>query len=94
MTPMVAGVAPASRTICSSDNAVVTPSGFDERNVSTPESLVALGEYAMKNPVFAQIVGTPSVDLPGAGTVVNTNGMLADPAWSASRPERSSDGTC
>ena len=57
---------------------VVTPSGFDERNVSTPESLVALGEYAMKNPVFAQIVGTKSVDLPGAGTVENTNGMLAD----------------
>ena len=32
----------------------------------------------MRNPVFAGIVGTPSVDLPGAGTVVNTNGMLAD----------------
>ncbi|MCK2034668.1 D-alanyl-D-alanine carboxypeptidase [Microbacterium sp. SSW1-49] len=58
---------------------VVTPSGFDERNVSTPEALVALGEYAMKNPVFAQIVGTKSVDLPGAGTVENTNGMLVDP---------------
>lgn len=58
---------------------VVTPSGFDERNVSTPEALVALGERAMQNPVFAEIVGTKSVDLPGAGTVVNTNGMLDDP---------------
>ncbi|QNA93753.1 D-alanyl-D-alanine carboxypeptidase [Microbacterium sp. Se63.02b] len=58
---------------------VVTPSGFDERNVSTPEALIALGELAMQNPVFAQIVGTTSVDLPGAGTVVNTNGMLVDP---------------
>lgn len=58
---------------------VVTPSGFDERDVATPEALVALGEYAMRNPVFAEIVGTPSVDLPGAGTVTNTNGMLADP---------------
>lgn len=58
---------------------VVTPSGFDERNVSTPEALIALGELAMKNPVFAEIVGTPSVELPGAGTVVNTNRMLADP---------------
>ncbi|WEK61104.1 MAG: D-alanyl-D-alanine carboxypeptidase [Candidatus Microbacterium colombiense] len=57
---------------------VVTPSGFDERNVATPAALVALGEYAMNNPVFAQIVGTKSVDLPGAGTVTNTNGMLAD----------------
>lgn len=58
---------------------VVTPSGFDERNVATPEALVALGERAMQNPVFAEIVGTKSVDLPGAGTVVNTNGMLDDP---------------
>lgn len=58
---------------------IMSPSGFDERNVATPEALVALGEYAMKNPVFAEIVGTPSVTLPGAGTVENTNGMLADP---------------
>lgn len=58
---------------------VVTPSGFDERNVATPEALIALGERAMQNPVFAEIVGTRSVDLPGAGTVVNTNGMLDDP---------------
>jgi D-alanyl-D-alanine carboxypeptidase (penicillin-binding protein 5/6) len=58
---------------------VVNPSGFDERNVATPEALIKLGEWAMKNPVFAEIVGTPSVDLPGAGTVVNTNGMLVDP---------------
>ncbi|MFF1539316.1 D-alanyl-D-alanine carboxypeptidase family protein [Microbacterium sp. NPDC058269] len=58
---------------------VVTPSGFDARNVATPEALVALGERAMQNPVFAEIVGTKSVDLPGAGTVVNTNAMLDDP---------------
>ncbi|MEV7800794.1 D-alanyl-D-alanine carboxypeptidase [Microbacterium foliorum] len=61
------------------DITIVTPSGFDDRNRATPESLVALAELAMQNPVFAGIVGTPSVDLPGAGTVVNTNGMLADP---------------
>lgn len=58
---------------------IITPSGFDARNTATPEALVALAELAMRNPVFAGIVGTPSVDLPGAGTVVNTNGMLADP---------------
>lgn len=59
-----------------SDITVVTPSGFDERNVATPAALIALGERAMQNPVFAEIVGTVSVDLPGAGTVVNTNEML------------------
>ncbi|MFJ4223107.1 D-alanyl-D-alanine carboxypeptidase family protein [Microbacterium sp. NPDC089695] len=57
---------------------IATPSGFDERNTATPESLIALAERAMQNPVFASIVSTPSVDLPGAGTVINTNGMLAD----------------
>lgn len=57
---------------------IATPSGFDARNTATPESLIALAERAMQNPVFAGIVSTPSVDLPGAGTVVNTNGMLAD----------------
>jgi D-alanyl-D-alanine carboxypeptidase (penicillin-binding protein 5/6) len=56
----------------------VNPSGFDAGNVATPEALVKLAETAMQNPVFASIVSTPSVDLPGAGTVVNTNGMLAD----------------
>lgn len=62
-----------------SDITVVTPSGFDIGNVATPDALVRLGELAMKNPVFAEIVGTPAVELPGAGLVTNTNGMLADP---------------
>lgn len=58
---------------------IVTPSGFDEGNVATPDALLRLGERAMQNPVFAEIVGTASVDIPGAGLVTNTNGMLADP---------------
>lgn len=60
------------------DITIATPSGFDDRNTATPESLIALAEIAMQNPVFAEIVATPAVELPGAGTVVNTNGMLAD----------------
>ncbi|MGM7667801.1 D-alanyl-D-alanine carboxypeptidase [Microbacterium sp. A93] len=58
---------------------VVTPSGFDEDNIATPEALLRLAERAMQNPVFAEIVGTASVEIPGAGLVENTNGMLADP---------------
>ncbi|MDP3950594.1 MAG: D-alanyl-D-alanine carboxypeptidase, partial [Microbacterium sp.] len=58
---------------------IVTPSGFDEGNVATPDALLRLGERAMQNPVFAEIVGTVSADIPGAGLVTNTNGMLADP---------------
>ncbi|MGO2519848.1 MAG: D-alanyl-D-alanine carboxypeptidase family protein [Microbacterium sp.] len=57
---------------------VVTPAGFDEGNVATPEALLRLGELAMQNPVFAEIVGTASAEIPGAGTVTNSNGMLAD----------------
>lgn len=58
---------------------IVTPSGFDEGNVATPEALIRLGQYAMKNPVFAEIVATPAAEIPGAGLVTNTNGLLADP---------------
>ncbi|MGM1018723.1 MAG: D-alanyl-D-alanine carboxypeptidase family protein [Actinomycetota bacterium] len=60
------------------DVTVVNPSGFAEENRATPEALIALTERAMENPVIAEIVATERVDLPGAGTVVNTNGMLAD----------------
>ena len=61
-----------------SDITVVTPAGFDEANVATPEALLRLGELAMQNPVFAEIVATKSAEIPGAGTVTNSNGMLAD----------------
>ncbi|WP_417509116.1 D-alanyl-D-alanine carboxypeptidase family protein [Microbacterium sp.] len=62
-----------------SDITIVTPSGFDEGNVATPAALLRLGERAMQNPVFAEIVGSPGAEIPGAGYVTNTNGMLADP---------------
>ena len=58
---------------------LVTPSGFDSRNVATPAGLIELGEVAMRNPVFAEIVGTRTAQIPGAGEVTNSNGMLDDP---------------
>ncbi len=58
---------------------IVTPSGRNEENTATPEALTRLAEIAMANPVFAEIVGTASVDLPGAGTVDNSNGLLGEP---------------
>ncbi|MGB4135600.1 MAG: D-alanyl-D-alanine carboxypeptidase, partial [Microbacterium sp.] len=60
------------------DISIATPSGFDERNLATPAALIRLGEVAMRNPVFAEIVGTKSVTLPGAGLVENTNTLLAE----------------
>lgn len=55
-----------------------SPSGFDHDNVATPAALIRLGEVAMANPVFAEIVGTRSAEIPGAGTVKNSNKMLED----------------
>jgi len=57
---------------------LTTPSGFSRHNVATPEALIQLGELAMKHPVFAEIAGTRSAEIPGAGVVANSNGMLAD----------------
>ncbi|WP_421075325.1 MULTISPECIES: D-alanyl-D-alanine carboxypeptidase family protein [unclassified Microbacterium] len=58
---------------------LVEPTGIDTRNTATPEALIELGRLALENPVIAEIVATPSVDLPGAGVVENTNDLLADP---------------
>jgi serine-type D-Ala-D-Ala carboxypeptidase (penicillin-binding protein 5/6) len=52
------------------------PSGFDDATVSTAADQVRLVDRAMRLPVFANIVATPSATLPVAGTVHNTNTLL------------------
>src|SRR5262245_42795855 len=52
------------------------PSGYDDATVSTAADQVRIVERAMRLPVFASIVATPSATLPVAGTVHNTNGLL------------------
>ncbi len=58
---------------------IVEPTGMDPGNTATPDSLLVLADKALANPVIAEIVAKPSVELPGAGLVENTNGLLADP---------------
>ncbi|WP_426322225.1 D-alanyl-D-alanine carboxypeptidase [Microbacterium sp. E-13] len=58
--------------------AVYEPTGMDPRNAASPEALVTLAQKALAHPVLAEIVAKKSVDLPGAGHVENTNGLLAD----------------
>lgn len=58
---------------------VYEPTGMDPRNTASPEALVVLAQKALANPVIAEIVAKQSIDLPGAGHVENTNGLLADP---------------
>jgi serine-type D-Ala-D-Ala carboxypeptidase (penicillin-binding protein 5/6) len=52
------------------------PSGFDDATVSTAADQVRIVERAMRLPVFASIVATPTTTLPFAGTVHNTNTLL------------------
>ena len=52
------------------------PSGYDEGTVSTAVDQVRIVVKAMRLPVFAGIVATPSATLPVAGTVNNTNTLL------------------
>ena len=58
------------------DTRYTDPSGFDDATVSTAVDQVRLVDRAMRLPVFASIVATPSVTLPVAGTVHNTNTLL------------------
>jgi serine-type D-Ala-D-Ala carboxypeptidase (penicillin-binding protein 5/6) len=52
------------------------PSGYDDATVSTAADQMRIVNRAMRLPVFASIVGTPSATLPVAGTVHNTNTLL------------------
>ena len=52
------------------------PSGFSDNSVSTVGDQLILARAAMNDPVFAQIVGMPTVDLPAAGKVSNVNQLL------------------
>jgi serine-type D-Ala-D-Ala carboxypeptidase (penicillin-binding protein 5/6) len=52
------------------------PSGYDEATVSTAADQVRIVSRAMRLPVFASIVATPSATLPVAGSVHNTNILL------------------
>jgi serine-type D-Ala-D-Ala carboxypeptidase (penicillin-binding protein 5/6) len=52
------------------------PSGYDNATVSTAADQVRIVDRAMRQPVFASIVATPSATLPVAGTVRNTDTLL------------------
>src|SRR5262249_50647409 len=52
------------------------PSGYDDATVSPAAAQLRIVDRAMRLPVFASIVATPSATLPVAGTVHNTNRLL------------------
>ncbi|MEZ6331278.1 MAG: hypothetical protein R3B12_04715 [Candidatus Saccharimonadales bacterium] len=48
-------------------------SGLSPKTISSAEDLVRLGEYALDNPVIADIVAQESIDLPEGTQKINTN---------------------
>jgi D-alanyl-D-alanine carboxypeptidase (penicillin-binding protein 5/6) len=52
------------------------PSGYDDATVSTAADQLRVVVRAMRLPLFATIVATPSATLPVAGTMHNTNTLL------------------
>jgi serine-type D-Ala-D-Ala carboxypeptidase (penicillin-binding protein 5/6) len=65
-----------ARWLGMTDTRYTDPSGYDDATVSTAADQVRLVDRAMRLPVLASIVATPSATLPVAGTVYNTNTLL------------------
>lgn len=55
---------------------IVEPTGINARNTSTLGDLLAIAKLAAANPVLVQILGSPSVSVPGLGVLSNTNNLL------------------
>jgi len=72
----VARMNAAARSFGMTDTHYTDPSGFNDTTVSTAVDQVRIVVRAMRIRVFARIVATPSVWLPVAGTVHNTNRLL------------------
>lgn len=61
------------------DHTVYTDSsGWDQGTVSTAADQLRVFQQAMRFPVFDEIVSTPSVTLPVAATLTNTNPLIAE----------------
>jgi serine-type D-Ala-D-Ala carboxypeptidase (penicillin-binding protein 5/6) len=72
----VARMNATARSLGMTQTRYTDPSGYDDATVSTAADQVRIVERAMRLPLFASIVATPSATLPVAGTVHNTNTLL------------------
>jgi D-alanyl-D-alanine carboxypeptidase (penicillin-binding protein 5/6) len=75
-TRFVARMNATARSLGMTHTRYTDPSGYDDATVSTAADQVCIVDRAMRLPVFASIVATPSATLPVAGTVHNTNTLL------------------
>jgi D-alanyl-D-alanine carboxypeptidase (penicillin-binding protein 5/6) len=74
--PFVAQMNATARSLGMTHTRYTDPSGYDDATVSTAADQVRIVDEAMDLAVFASIVAMPSVTLPVAGTVQNTNTLL------------------
>lgn len=58
------------------DTHLTDPAGLDPGTVSTASDMVDIGKRVLANPVLADVVKTPTITLPGAGTQDNGNKLL------------------
>ena len=72
----VARMNATARSLGMTETRYTDPRGFDYTTVSTAADQVRIAVRAMREPAFASIVATPSVWLPVAGTVHNTDRLL------------------
>ena len=72
----VARMNATARSLGMTHTSYTDPSGYDDATVSTAADQVRIVDRAMRLPVFASVVATPSATLPVAGTVHNTNTLL------------------
>src|SRR5262249_20155942 len=71
----------AARSLGMTHTRYTDPSGYEDATVSTAADQVRVVERAMRLPVFASIVATPSAALPVAATVQNTDTLLGQPGF-------------
>jgi D-alanyl-D-alanine carboxypeptidase (penicillin-binding protein 5/6) len=72
----VADMNAAARSLGMIHTRYTDPSGYDDATVSTAADQVRVVDQAMRLPVLASIVATPSAALPIAGIVHNTDTLL------------------
>jgi D-alanyl-D-alanine carboxypeptidase (penicillin-binding protein 5/6) len=72
----VARMNAAARSLGMIHTRYTDPSGYDQATVSTAADQLRIVDRAMRLPVFAGVVATPSATLPVAGLVRNTNRLL------------------
>ena len=72
----VARMNATARSLGMAHTTYTDPSGYDDATKSTAADQLRIVELAMRLPVFASIVATPSAALPVAGIVHNTDTLL------------------